>query len=254
MGVCTIELDRTTTLTRSFAVKYRRPVPIEEVLTLSCKTVEQPATKGKEPSAKRRKRLFVEGEIRSGPHSKLYEEGELLVSATAVFTKTGMEFVEEEVYSQSVETSWKLGPPEGFDYEDLTCLPWGAQAEALAIKLAKTHRRFNFREELPELIDETTGGMIGYGEGCTPFEMSDLPPPGSQFFTGKLRALNFYDDGLSGGALCPSMASIVHFSGLCGGPPGRANGGATLAAFDVSCDSRVLQLNQPVNSPIPIAI
>ena len=180
MGVCSIEFDGVSTLTRNFSIRYRRPVPIEEILVFSCKLSIPSgsityATVGKSP--KGRQRLVVEGEIRAGPGSELYEEGELLARAIAVFSKTKVQFLDEEVYANAVERRWANGPPPFYEYEDLTVLPWGIQADSLASRLCKTHRPFNFREEFPELIDSETDGVLGYGEDCTPFEMSDLPPP-----------------------------------------------------------------------------
>ena len=184
--------DRGVSLTSIARVATRRRLcpplltRLGRILTFSCKIVAAPESNGDAAQSplppskggrKRRKRLVVEGEIRAGPRSELHEEGELLVVAKAIFSKTAMRFLDEEVYAQAVERRWAEGPPPYFEYEDLTCLPWGAQAEELASKLSRTHRRFCFRDEMPEMIDEETGGMIGYGEGCTPFEMSDLPPP-----------------------------------------------------------------------------
>jgi hypothetical protein len=110
---------------------------------------------------------------------------------------------------------------------------------------------------LPPLANDIAKQLIsdGYTHAVVPLVSYPVGQHGYDFQNSrapKLRIQNYCNE------RCEDVmiASIVHFSPSAAGPPGRANGGAILAAFGEAFDACIVRLKQSrqVDSPTYVCV
>lgn len=158
------------------------------------------------------RRLTLLGELRC------MGTGKLLSSFEGVFATTAIPF--PDTLRESVRAALTREPPLQFQ---VACPgPWHPIAESIASQL-QLEGYVSLDSDVPQSWNSLPEGQHFYD-----FEHSSTP---------KLRARHFFRDTKDF-----ATASILHFTASAGGPPGRANGGAILAAFEACLAATAKQI------------